>query len=58
MINNFQNFLNRFNNFRNTYNGNPEQQVQQLLNSGKVSQEQYNQAVQQTNQLYQMFFKK
>lgn len=58
MINNFQNFLNSFNQFYKTFNGNPEQQVQQLLNSGKVSQAQYNQAVQQANQLFQMIFKK
>ena len=41
----------RFMQFRNSFNGNPQQAVQQLLNSGKISQSQYNQAVQMANQL-------
>ena len=41
----------QFMQFKNTFKGNPQQQVQQLLNSGKVSQEQYNQAVQVAQQL-------
>lgn len=39
--------------FMSTFNGDPRQQVQALLNSGRISQEQYNWAVQMTNQLYQ-----
>lgn len=46
--------IQRFMQFRNSFNGNPQQMVQQLLNSGKVSQEQYNQAVQMANQLSRM----
>ena len=46
--------IQRFMQFRNSFNGNPQQMVQQLLNSGKVSQEQYNQAVQMANQLSKM----
>ena len=42
--------LQRFQQFRQMFNGDPRQQVQQLLNSGKVSQAQYNQAVQMANQ--------
>lgn len=45
------NFLTQFNNFRSTFMGNPEQQVRQLLSSGKMSQEQFNQFAQQANQL-------
>ena len=45
------NVLQRFLQFRNTFNGDPRQMVQQLLNSGKVSQDQYNTAVQMANQL-------
>jgi hypothetical protein len=44
-------FISRFNQFRQTINGDPRAQVQNLLNSGRVSQEQYNMAVQQANQL-------
>ena len=44
-------FISRFNQFRQTINGDPRTQVQNLLNSGMVSQEQYNMAVQQANQL-------
>ena len=44
----------RFKQFQQMFRGNPQQQVQQLLNSGKVSQAQYNQAVQMANQLQQM----
>ena len=46
--------IQRFNQFRQAFQGDPRQQVQQLLNSGKVSQEQYNQAVQMANQLQRM----
>ena len=43
--------LQRFQQFRQAFTGDPRQQVQQLLNSGRVSQTQYNQAVQLANQL-------
>lgn len=46
--------IQRFNQFRQAFQGDPRQQVQQLLNSGKVSQEQYNNAVQMANQLQRM----
>ena len=48
------NIITRFNRFRQTISGDPQQQVQQLLNSGKVSQDQYNRAVQVANQLRKM----
>ncbi len=46
--------LQRFQQFQRTFQGDPKQQVQQLLNSGKISQTQYNQAVQQAQQLARM----
>lgn len=46
--------LQRFQQFQQTFKGDPRQQVQNLLNSGKVSQSQYNQAVQMANQLQRM----
>jgi len=41
----------RLQQFQRTIQGDPRQQVQQMLNSGRVSQAQYNQAVQMANQL-------
>lgn len=40
--------------FRQTFRGDARQQVQQMLNSGRVTQEQYNQAVQMAQQIQQM----
>lgn len=48
------NLLQRFQQFRQQFQGDPRQQIQQMLNSGKVSQAQYNQAVQQAQQLARM----
>lgn len=48
------NVMQRFMQFRQQFHGNPQEQVQQLLNSGKISQQQYNQAVQMANQFRQM----
>lgn len=45
------NILQRFNQFRQSFRGNPQEQVQQLLNSGRVTQDQYNRAVQMAQQL-------
>ena len=44
------NVLQRFQQFRKMFSGDPRQQVQQLLNSGKVSQSQYDNAVRLANQ--------
>lgn len=52
---NQNNFLQRFNQFRQNFSGNPQQQIQQMLNSGKISQEQYNQAVQRAQAIMKMF---
>ena len=46
--------LQRFQQFQRMFRGDPQQQVQQLLNSGMVSQTQYNHAVQMANQLARM----
>ncbi len=51
---NMQQIIARFNQFKNTFTGNPQQQVQQLLNSGRVTQEQYNQAVRMAQSLQNM----
>ena len=51
---NMGNIVQQFQEFRRTFQGDPRQQVQQLLNSGQVTQEQYNRAVQMANQLQSM----
>ena len=45
------NFINQFNQFRQTFMGNPEAQVKQLLQSGQMSQAQFEQLAQTANQL-------
>ena len=49
------NMLMQFMQFRNSFRGNPQQMVQQMLNSGRVSPQQYQNAVQMANQFQQMF---
>lgn len=39
---------------KQTIKGDPNAQIQQLLNSGKVSQEQYNRAIQQAREIQKM----
>jgi hypothetical protein len=46
--------VSRFRQFQQMFKGDPQQQVQQLLNSGRISQEQYNAAVQKAQQLGQL----
>lgn len=46
--------LAKFQQFRQGYKGNAQQQVQQMLQSGRVTQEQYNAAVQKAQQLQRM----
>lgn len=43
--------LTAFQQFKQTFSGDPEQQVQALLNSGRMSQEQYNQLAQMASGL-------
>ena len=40
---NNNNIINQFNQFQSTFQGDPKQKVQDLLNSGQMSQEQFNQ---------------
>lgn len=46
--------MQRLQQFQQMFRGDPKQQVQQMLNSGRVTQAQYNQAVQMANQLQRM----
>lgn len=52
--NSTQGLINQFMQFKKSFTGDPQQQVQQLLNSGRVSQAQYNQAVQMAQAFQQM----
>lgn len=51
---NMQNLMNQLNQFRNTFRGDPKQQVQQLLNSGRMTQDQFNKLKQMADQIQGM----
>ena len=53
-----QGMMQKFQQFQRTFTGNPSQQIQQMLNSGRVNQTQYNNAVQMAQQFQKMFFGK
>lgn len=46
------NLINQFLQFRKTFTGNPQQMVQSMLNSGRISQDQLNRYAQQANEIY------
>ena len=50
-VSNMQSMIQRFNQFVQAFTGDPRQQVQNLLNSGRITQTQYNQAFQTAKQL-------
>lgn len=56
-LGNFQNFMSQLTQFRQQFQGNPQQQVQQLLNSGKMTQSQYNRLSQMATQIQSMIAK-
>lgn len=47
---NLTNLISQFNNFKQNFQGDPKQQVQNMLNSGQMSQSQFNQLAQLANQ--------
>lgn len=53
-MSNGNDFVSRFNQFKNNFSGNAQEQVQQLLNSGKISQAQYNNAVRMAQQFQRL----
>ena len=57
-FNNMQDMMQRLNQFRQSFQGDPKEQVQQLLNSGKMTQNQYNQLSQMATQIQNMLVKK
>lgn len=48
--NNQNPMMQQFMQFKNSFRGDAKQQVQELLNSGKITQEQYDNAVKMANQ--------
>ena len=46
--------MQKFQQFQQMFRGDPRQQIQQMLNSGKVNQNMYNQAVQMAQQFKRM----
>ena len=45
----------QFNAFRQSFSGNPQQVIQNMLNSGRITQAQLNSAMQRANQMAKMF---
>lgn len=48
---NLQNMIQQLNQFKNNFRGDPRQQVQELLNSGRMTQDQFNKLKQIADQL-------
>ena len=48
---NNDNIMNRFKQFQQTFKGDPRQMIQNMLNSGQITQEQLNSAMNKANQL-------
>lgn len=46
------NMMQQLMNFRKNFTGNPQQMVQNLINSGRISQDKVNQLAQQANEIY------
>lgn len=51
----YQNIIKQFEDFKRNFSGNPQAVIQQMLNSGQISQQQYNAAVQKANMLKSLF---
>lgn len=53
-LQNVANVINQFNQFRNGFSGDPRAQVQQMLQNGQMTQEQFSQLENLANQIYPM----
>lgn len=49
------NLISQFNQFRQNFTGDPRQVIQQMMNSGRINQAQYNAAVQKAQSLARLF---
>ena len=50
----FANMMSQFQKFKQNFSGDPRQQVQQLLDSGQMTQQQFNQLSQMATQMQNM----
>ena len=50
MQNNISQIVNDFNNFKNSFKGDPRAEVEKMMRSGQLSQEQFNQYAQIANE--------
>ena len=50
----FQNMIQRFRQFQNSFHGDPKAEVEKLVQSGKISQQQLNQLQQMAGQFQQL----
>lgn len=48
-------FMRELEQFKNNFRGNPRDKVQELLNSGQMTQQQFNELAQQTNEIMKLF---
>lgn len=55
MLGNFQQLVQKFNQFRASYQGNPQQEVQRMLQSGQITQQQLDQVQGLARQFMQFF---
>jgi hypothetical protein len=53
----FSQMMAQLNSFRSSFRGDPKAEVQRLLNSGQMTQEEYNQLTQTAQQISRMFGK-
>lgn len=51
--NDMANIIRQIESFRRSFTGDPKAEVERLMRSGQMSQEQFNQLAQQTNQIMQ-----
>lgn len=54
MIPSQNDFMQRFEQFKRTFAGDPRQQIQQLMNSGRITQAQYDNAVRMAQQFQKL----
>lgn len=54
MSSNTNPMFSRIKQFKQMFSGDPKQMVQQMLNSGRITQAQMNQYIQQANEIYKM----
>lgn len=51
----YNNMMQQFMEFKKNFTGDPQAIIQQMLNSGQITQQQYNQAFQKANMIKSMF---